>query len=349
MLLAALACACFGARVQAAELGDASVRSFIGQPLEADIELVALAPDEQNLQVVLASPNVYKGANIAMNPALNSLSVSVTRGGGRQFLHITSARPIDADHLNLFLELIGGGRSAVRATTVWLNAAPAPLVKPAPLPLPAPAPASAMPDAAGSPPTFPSAPALVRAPVLAHRSPARVPMNCSRPELGEEAQQCIDLARKNAALSKKLVELEGKMKLLQEGVGPLPAASAAPPAASAAAAGQASAASAPAPAPRKPKPLVKPLAAPAKPVEAEQPWPLTLLGGAAALLLLLVGSGVYWWRRRKQKTADPVEEQVDPVAPQVAPEAPPRAGLLSRLFGRKKSAADESVAEPAME
>jgi hypothetical protein len=353
LLLAALACAGVGADAQAAELGEASVRSFIGQPLEADIELVALAPDEQNLRVALASPDVYKGANIAMNPALNSLSMSVTRGGGRQFLHITSVRPIGADHLNLFLELTGGGRSAVRASTIWLNAAPAPLVKPAPLSLPAPAPAptSAMPDAAGSPPKFPSAPAPVRSPVLAHKPPARVPMNCSRPELGEEAQQCIDLARKNAALSKKLVELEGKIKLLQEGVGPLPAASAALPAAPAAAAGQASAASASAPAfaPRKLKPLVKSPAAPAKPVESEQSWPLTLLAGGAALLLLLIGSGVYWWRRRKQKSADPVEP-ADPVEEQqAAPEVPPRAGLLSRLFGRKKSAADEFVAESMTE
>ncbi|MBC7860374.1 MAG: hypothetical protein H7Z39_16695, partial [Burkholderiaceae bacterium] len=117
-----------------------------------------------------------------------------------------------------------------------------------------------------------------------------------------------------------------------------------------AASGQASAASASAsaPAPRKLKPLVKPLAA-AKPVEAAQPWPLALLGGGAALLLLLIGGGVYWWRRHKRKTADPVEEQLDPVEQQAAPEAPPRAGLLSRLFGRKKSALDETVVEPVME
>lgn len=351
LLLAALACAGVSPGARAAELGEASVRSFIGQPLDVDIELVALAPDEQNLRVVPASPDVYKGANIAMNPALQSLSLSIAHGGGRQFLHITSARPIDAAHLNLFLELIGGGRSAVRGATIWLAAAPAPLFKPAPAPTPTPAPA--MPDAANSPAKFPSAPALVRSPVLAPRSPARAPMNCSRPELGEEAQQCIDLAGKNAALSKKLVELEGKVKVLQEGVGPLPAtsaAAAAKPAAAAATTGQASAASASASAsaPRKLKPLVKPLAA-TKPVETARPWPLALLGGGAALLLLLIGGGVYWWRRRKRKAADPVEEQLDPVEQQAASEAPPRAGLLSRLFGRKKSALDEPVAEPTLQ
>ncbi len=32
---------------QAAELGDITIRSYIGQQLSADIELVALAPEEQ--------------------------------------------------------------------------------------------------------------------------------------------------------------------------------------------------------------------------------------------------------------------------------------------------------------
>ncbi|MBC7857746.1 MAG: fimbrial protein FimV, partial [Burkholderiaceae bacterium] len=159
MLLAALAGVGVSLGARAAELGEASVRSYIGQPLDVDIELVALAPDEQNLRVVLASPDVYKGANIAMNPALQSLSLSIGHGGGRRFLHVTSARPIDAAHLNLFLELIGGGRSAVRATTVWLTAAPAPLVKPAPLPTPTAAPAPAPAPAAAAAPAAAPAPA----------------------------------------------------------------------------------------------------------------------------------------------------------------------------------------------
>ncbi|MES2117632.1 MAG: hypothetical protein V4578_20885, partial [Pseudomonadota bacterium] len=56
--LCALAVACAALQTpaaRAAELGEASVRSYIGQQLAADIELVSLTPDEVNgLQVRLA-------------------------------------------------------------------------------------------------------------------------------------------------------------------------------------------------------------------------------------------------------------------------------------------------------
>ncbi|MYN21000.1 fimbrial protein FimV, partial [Rugamonas sp. FT107W] len=124
----------------AAELGDIAVRSYIGQPLAADIELVQLAPDEVSaLQVRLAQQDVYRGANITMNPALGSLHMTVVRRDGRQFLHLTTTRAIDAEYVHLFLELSAAGRQDVRAATVWLQADP----NPAPPPLPAPTAAQA--------------------------------------------------------------------------------------------------------------------------------------------------------------------------------------------------------------
>src|SRR5471030_1085763 len=92
----AYACAALLATAgQAAELGDVTVRSYIGQPLAADIELVSLAPDEINaLQVRLALPDVFRGANIGMNPALSTVRMSVVRREQRQFLHITTTQPV---------------------------------------------------------------------------------------------------------------------------------------------------------------------------------------------------------------------------------------------------------------
>lgn len=145
------------AAAPAAELGDIAVRSYIGQPLSADIELVQVAPDEAaSLQVKLAQENVYRGANISMNPALASLHMTIVRRDGRQFLRVSTARPIEAEYVHLFLELSGGGRQEVRAATVWLQADPNPAQRanaavaaaasigsPAPAPLPA-VPASAL-------------------------------------------------------------------------------------------------------------------------------------------------------------------------------------------------------------
>ena len=133
----ALACAVLLASVaQAAELGDISVRSFIGQPLAADIELVSLAPDEINaLQVRLAQADVFRGANIAMNPALASVRMSVVKRDQKQFLHVTTTRAIDTDYVHLYVEMSAAGRQDVRLATVWLQADPNPAPPPVQAPL----------------------------------------------------------------------------------------------------------------------------------------------------------------------------------------------------------------------
>ena len=115
------------ASAQAAELGEPLVRSFIGQPLVADIELAALADEATPVQVKLANPDVYRGAGIGMHPVLSSLNMTVMRREGRQFLHITSIKPLDAEYVHIFLELADGGRRSVRGTTLWLTPDPHPV------------------------------------------------------------------------------------------------------------------------------------------------------------------------------------------------------------------------------
>jgi pilus assembly protein FimV len=137
-LLRSLACAALlapvGTIANAAELGDVSARSYIGQPLSADIELVALAPDEVSaLQVRLARPDVFRGANITMNPALSSVRMSVVKRDQKQFLHVTTTRAIDADYVHMYVELSAAGRQDVRLATVWLQADPNPPPPPAPV------------------------------------------------------------------------------------------------------------------------------------------------------------------------------------------------------------------------
>lgn len=121
---------------RAAELGDITTRSFIGQPLAADIELVSLSPDEiGGLQARLAQPDVYRGANVAMNPALSSLRMAVVTRDQKQFLHVTTTRAIDVDYVHLYLALGAAGRQEVRLATVWLQADPNPAPMPQAVPL----------------------------------------------------------------------------------------------------------------------------------------------------------------------------------------------------------------------
>ena len=82
---------------QAVELGDTLVRSHIGQPLSADIELTGMANDAASVQAGLADADVYRGANIAMHPALSSLNITIVRRDGRRYLHIASPKAVKSE------------------------------------------------------------------------------------------------------------------------------------------------------------------------------------------------------------------------------------------------------------
>ncbi|KQW88529.1 hypothetical protein ASC94_24260 [Massilia sp. Root418] len=131
VLAAALSAGLLPSAARAAELGDVAVRSYLGQQLSADIELVMLTPEDQaGVQVRLAGPNIYQGANVRMHPALSSLRLSVVKRDNRQFLHLTTLQPVDAEVVHLYLELGTGNRASVRSATLWLTPDPAP-VRPA--------------------------------------------------------------------------------------------------------------------------------------------------------------------------------------------------------------------------
>jgi hypothetical protein len=363
IILAALACA----NSAAAELGDLSVRSFIGQPLVADIELTALAPDElSNLHVRLASPDVFQGANISMNPVLRSLNMTLMRRDQRQFLHITSIKPVNTEYLHLFVEISGGGRSTVRSATLWLSPdltpvpVPAPAVKiapppesrPAPAPRPAPEPVlEVAPPAPARPAAGRVTPVRIRPGVLAQEARSGPAAACVSEDLSRQATQCMALEHKNEALTKKLIELEGKVKMLQEGFAPAPAS-----------------ASAHASRPAALTPLkFKPVKVSPSQIKAAEPEPViarprALLAGGTVLLLLLIGLAVYLFQRRKlAKTvaamvppaAEPLEfeENDEAVNAVETVDAVKKPSLLRRLFGRKKVANPEAkpADEPAIE
>lgn len=175
----------------AAELGQPAVKSHVGQPLVADIEL---RPDEGGLvRATLASEEVYQVANIVRPPVLGSLHMSVMRRDGRQFLHITTIRPVEKEYLHLFLELIENGKRSIRPATLWLTPEP-----------PQPAPPQ---------PARPAAPPVVAAaPKAAVAKPAQ-PKPLPAPAQPDTA--CMALDYQNAQLSAQIVDLEEKVKALQ--------------------------------------------------------------------------------------------------------------------------------------
>lgn len=329
LLLSSLALAAL-ASAHAAELGDPRVSSHIGQPLVADVELTMLDDAATPVQVRVASPEVYNGAGIAVPPVLSSLNLSVMRRDGRQFLHVTSPRAVDADHVHLYLELVDKGQRAVRLATLWLTPDPNPAPPPAPAPVAAPAPAPvppANPDAvllaqverarvahaapvirreAAKPVTPPPRPVMRRPPPAPVARPEVPPPACA--PRAEEVQACAALGAKNDELRSRLGQVEDRMKKLQVSLAAPAVAHEAHEAPKPEAKPESKPESKPAPPPPKPagprpissiKPLV-PHKPKAPPPDERLPWGWI---GAAIGVLALGGAGAYAVRRRKAPPA----------------------------------------------
>lgn len=320
LIACAVASLALSPAVDAAELGEMAVLSHVGQPLLAEIELTALAPEEASgVAVRLASPDVYKGGGIGMDPALQTLTISPLERGGRRYVRVSTRQAIQAGHVHLYLLLGNGSGAVVRLGTLWLAPAPpaAALVSapvrpavPVPVPVSAPVPPPRAVPVAPSPDTAalaararaegfvrparvfvpPSAAPTPAAPVLRPPRRATAPVAVCAPQANvEQAQACMALDEKNTALTEKLGELEGKIGVLQKALA-LPATVAAvAPAATPAVAEVPHA---------KPKPLH---AAPAADKEKKAGGNgLLWLGIGTLIFLLLTAAIVYMVRKRKQ-------------------------------------------------
>lgn len=344
-LLAALAAAgslaCGPAR--AAELGDVRIASYVGQPLAADIELALVEDGSQPVRVRVADREVYSGAGIAMPAVLSTVHLSVMRRDGRQFVHVTSLRPVDGDHLHLYLELVDGGQRSVRLATLWLTPDPNPAPPVAPVAPVVPAVPAAAPLSSKGPvvpvtfddePAPPVAPRLPYAMPVVKAAPAALPVqtaphrpaaaaaarephgstaapapSCARP--APEAQACVALGAKNAELRVQLGSLEQKVQGLQASLG---VGSAAPPSSPPTEAAHAPA-GAPVQEPPHPKPIraIKPLLPRKPPAPAPDeglPWGII---GAVAGALAALAAGVIVVRRRRRTPATATATGVEPV------------------------------------
>lgn len=143
----------------AAGLGRLTVQSSLGQPLNAEIDLVAVRGDEaSSLNARLASPDAYQQANLQYNAGVTGLKLSIERRpNGQSFIKVTGNRPVNEPFIDLLIELSWSGGKLVREYTALLDppgygqqaAAAAPAAPPAaPESRPITAPAAAAPAAA---------------------------------------------------------------------------------------------------------------------------------------------------------------------------------------------------------
>jgi pilus assembly protein FimV len=303
---------------QAVELGDTLVRSHIGQPLLADIELTGMANDAASVQAGLASPDVYRGANIAMHPALSSLNITIVRRDGRRYLHIASPKVVESELMNIFFELTENGRRSVRQTTLWFTPDPNPAPPPAPMaaavPLPVPLPAAPLKPLVKAPTPAPVA-LVPRTPVL-HAAPVACVQQFTAAQIGT----CAAIDAKNAALRAQIVDLEEKVRVLTVAM----KAGAAP-------------AAAPAPVVKPPPVMLKPMGAPAEKPVGKTPW--LFIGVASAAVFAVVGVLAFFMLRKRKAGKGKAAARTGPGL---------IASVKSRLMAaRKGQVAAPTEAEPA--
>ena len=174
--LAALLVALLPCVAGAAGLGRITVLTAIGQPLIAEIELVAVTPQElSSLSARLALPDTYRQANLQYNVALTGARLTVEkRPDGQPFLKIATTRAVSEPFIDLLVELTWSAGRLSREYTALLDppgippVAPAPMISAAPESRPAPAPAPA------PAPTITITPAPTTTPVITPRPPVTV-------------------------------------------------------------------------------------------------------------------------------------------------------------------------------
>ena len=132
-------------------MGKLNVLSFLGQTLNAEVDLVSVQKEElTTLTVRLASPEAYRHANLEYGAAAAGLRFRIDkRQNGEFYIKITSARPINEPFVNLLIELTSMSGRLVREYAALIDppdyaparavaVAPAAVVETHPAPAPQP-------------------------------------------------------------------------------------------------------------------------------------------------------------------------------------------------------------------
>ena len=114
---------------QAAVLGEANVRSWLGQRLDAEIEISSLtAAEAEALLVRIPAADAFTAAGIDMTALVRSLRVTLEKRGDQTFVRLNSDQAVNEPFLMLLVELNAGGTRTVRQYALLID--PAPLDRP---------------------------------------------------------------------------------------------------------------------------------------------------------------------------------------------------------------------------
>lgn len=170
--------------VHAAGLGRLTVLSPLGQPLNAEIEIVALRPGEEDtLSARIAPLEAFEAAGIEPRAVLNTVRFAVERRDSRRILRVTTTQPVNEPFVELLVELQWHNGRLVREYTFLLDP---PEYKPrdalAAAPAPKPAKPAAEVEAKPVEPAAPAPPPLAVAPPPPPTAESEKPAPAAEPE-----------------------------------------------------------------------------------------------------------------------------------------------------------------------
>ncbi len=145
-------------------LGDIDLHSALNQPVNADIELLSVRPqDVDSIKVILGSVEDFKHAGLERPYLLNQLRfLVVSKGKGHYRIHVSTAQPVREPFLDFLVQVSWRGGQLLREYTVLLDP---PVLMPAPVQIiKAPVTRAAAPRPSAAPAPVPVAPAAQPAP-----------------------------------------------------------------------------------------------------------------------------------------------------------------------------------------
>lgn len=118
-----LVTAAWSSALHAAGLGRLSVTSALGQPLQAEIELVSLQPGEfESLNARVASPEAYREARIEYTSTLRQIRFAPERrANGTPVLKLTTVGPINEPFIDVLVELTWPAGRLLREYPILLD------------------------------------------------------------------------------------------------------------------------------------------------------------------------------------------------------------------------------------
>lgn len=119
ILAAAIAALPLG--VQAAGLGNIQVKSGLGQPLNAEIEVSAAPAELRQLSARIADMDAFQRANIPYSLLMTEISTSIEQRGKRTYIKLTSAQPVNEPIVDMVIALDWQEGSATREYTFLLD------------------------------------------------------------------------------------------------------------------------------------------------------------------------------------------------------------------------------------